>query len=226
MRPSLLSFFYLFLLFTSDFSLYAFDIALPPQSHQLIEVVVDAQKDSNATLFCWEKDTKWHQRCRFDAKIGRNGIANGLGIFPKSFKSDSKKEGDGKSPSGLFHISSSFGYAQKAYNKTLPYLQVDKRLECVDDSNSSFYNQILNHTTGYNSFEKMRRVDNLYQYGLVIDHNPQSIKGAGSCIFVHIMRPDHAATAGCTALKKADLLRLLRFLDADKKPLFYLHLKH
>jgi len=54
--------------------------------------------------------------------------------------------------------------------------------------------------------------------GLVIAHNPQRTPGAGSCIFLHLWMNGSEGTAGCTALHRADLMELLRWLDVAKHP--------
>ena len=203
-------------------SLYGFDIKLPQDSYQLIEVVVTNNQSSDATLHFWYKDKRWHKRFSTKAKIGRNGIAWGLGLLPNRL-GRIKKEGDGKSPAGLFTISSAFGYAKEALNKNFAYTPIDKKLLCIDDTNSPFYNRLVTKPHKAKSYEQMYRSDGLYEYGLVIDHNKEGKKGAGSCIFLHIMRSDASPTAGCTAIKKASLIRLIKLLEQKKKPLFYLH---
>ena len=71
----------------------------------------------------------------------------------------------------------------------------------------------------WHSSEQMRRDDVLYQWGVVVEHNPAAIPGAGSCIFLHIWRNSAAPTAGCTAMAESDLVRLLRWLDPAQHPI-------
>jgi len=60
----------------------------------------------------------------------------------------------------------------------------------------------------------MWREDGLYDALVVIGYNTDPvIAGAGSAIFLHIATPDFAPTAGCIAVAKEVLLRLLPVLS-------------
>jgi len=64
------------------------------------------------------------------------------------------------------------------------------------------------------SAERMWREDGLYDALVVIGYNTDPvIAGAGSAIFLHIATPDFAPTAGCIAVAKEVLLRLLPVLS-------------
>ncbi len=58
--------------------------------------------------------------------------------------------------------------------------------------------------------EQMWRKDHLYDLVVVLGYNdgPRS-RGRGSAIFMHLAAPDFAPTAGCIALREADLRSLL-----------------
>ena len=59
-----------------------------------------------------------------------------------------------------------------------------------------------------------------YKYGIVVNHNhideAGAIKGAGSCIFIHIKK---VPTAGCTVMSESEMKEIIKWLDADKEPL-------
>ena len=60
------------------------------------------------------------------------------------------------------------------------------------------------------SSEELLRDDRLYDIVMVLSHNRRPrIMGAGSAIFLHVARPDFGPTAGCVALRLADLQKLL-----------------
>jgi len=133
-----------------------------------------------------------------------------------------KKEGDGKAPAGLFRLGNGFGYAPTAFKISFPYAIYQTTDHCVDDSNSMWYNQIVDSTKvkrDYKSFEHMRLKNNLYKYGITIKHNPNSIAQAGSCIFMHIRSENKKGTAGCTAMSEDNMVTLLKWLKEEKKPL-------
>jgi len=58
-----------------------------------------------------------------------------------------KKEGDGKSPAGVFNLTYAFGYAASKEMKGLKinYKEITAMLECIDDVKSEYYNQVINN---------------------------------------------------------------------------------
>ncbi len=206
-------------LFLPLFSTFGFAHA----SEQLILIVSDDFNNTHAVLTRYEKEQNEFNKVGKTTivNIGRNGLAWGIGesgFTPKAGE-PIKKEGDGRAPAGIFVISKAFGYAPTIKTK-MPYVQADKELICVDDSQSKDYNKILdkNRSDSPKSFEWMRREDDLYKIGLVVEHNTEAKKGAGSCIFFHIRKSEDAPTAGCSAMKEEDLNTIIRWLDPAKKP--------
>jgi D-alanyl-D-alanine dipeptidase len=135
-----------------------------------------------------------------------------------------KKEGDGKAPAGIFRLSRAFGYApQPPAGSKIGYVALSPSIECVDDAASRYYNRIEDReavTPDWHSSEQMLRSDDLYRWGLVVDHNadpPQP--GAGSCIFMHIWLGPGQGTVGCTAMPQAKIESLLSWVDPAKNPL-------
>lgn len=166
----------------------------------------------------------------FEIVVGKAGLAWGSGVSlsllsnVRGASDPVKKEGDGKAPAGIFRISRAFGYAaQPLAGLKLSYVSLLPSIECVDDTASRFYNRIEDRTAvtpDWHSSETMRRSDELYRWGLVVDYNsgpPQP--GAGSCIFMHIWRGPGQGTAGCTAMPQPKLEQLLTWIDPGKQPL-------
>jgi hypothetical protein len=161
--------------------------------------------------------------------VGTKGMGWGLGLTPTDFTETRdpldpvKKEGDGKSPAGVFGIGSAFGYADRApLGWKLHYTTLTPTVECVDDSSSHFYNTIVDRartTPDWNSSEKMASAGISYRWGAVIEHNPEAAPRGGSCVFLHIWSgPDHG-TAGCTAMPQEQLEPILAWLDPAKMPI-------
>nr|WP_231138717.1 hypothetical protein [Francisella orientalis] len=74
--------------------------------------------------------------------VGKNGLAWANSIYQSLADADSKKkEGDSKSPAGIFDIDKTFGFANIS---AVEYVRLKTGIECVDDSNSKYYNQIVN----------------------------------------------------------------------------------
>jgi L,D-peptidoglycan transpeptidase YkuD (ErfK/YbiS/YcfS/YnhG family) len=59
----------------------------------------------------------------------------------------------------------------------------------------------------------LRREDHLYDFIVEIDHNTSPrIAGRGSAVFLHLARENFAPTAGCVAMTRSAMVRLLRRL--------------
>jgi hypothetical protein len=168
--------------------------------------------------------------------VGRNGLGWGIGVIPtddsqvRSASDPVKREGDGKSPAGIFALGTAFGYASEPLRGLkIPYLNLTSSIECVDDPVSKHYNRIVDRSVvapDWNSSEHMRDVGESYRWGVVVDHNGTVTDdanlpkpGGGSCVFLHIWHTYDQGTAGCTAMSETDLETLLGWLDPVRKPL-------
>ncbi len=180
-------------------------------SSQLLLAFTNSAGQTRAELFCLEKasDTWRFAMPPIEAVVGRKGIAEPL----------LKREGDGKSPHGIFPIGNSFGYEVQVDTR-MPYKQVSTDDIWVDDPASSEYNRMVKKgATQAKSFEEMKRKDEMYKLGLVVEYNTNPVTpGHGSAIFVHIWKKPFSPTAGCLAMSEEDITNLLKFLDPGKKP--------
>jgi L,D-peptidoglycan transpeptidase YkuD (ErfK/YbiS/YcfS/YnhG family) len=158
--------------------------------------------------------------------VGRNGLGWGRGLNePANLPGPIKKEGDGKSPAGIFRLSSAFGVAEPGLTVgiRLPYQRLTSAIECVDDVKSVRYNSIVDRSgigrPDWNSSEKMLAVGERYRLGVVVDHNTDPREpGGGSCIFLHIWENAKTGTSGCTAMAPARMEDLVTWLDPAAHP--------
>lgn len=177
-------------------------------------IVVEPLTGSQARVTAWElRDGWWHQTLHtMPAVVGRNGIA----------PAGEKREGDGRTPSGTYPLGLAFGYAPSIETK-LKYRQSTDEDHWVDDSKSPQYNRWVNGTPDASSFEEMKRDDDLYEYGAVIEYNTAPIvPGNGSAIFMHVWRGPDKSTSGCVALSRDNLKDILAWLDESKHPVITL----
>jgi len=195
-----------------------------PESQQLLVVTTESWSTPSGILQRYEKKgTQWKKTGKTVAvKIGRNGLGWGRGLhsIPKNAKYI-KKEGDGKAPAGIFTLKQAFGYEK--FTTDYPYKVYRETDHCVDDIHSKFYNKIVDSTkteADYQSFEHMKFPKEYYRYGIVVNHNhideKGALRGAGSCIFIHIKQ---IPTAGCTVMTEAEVKEIIRWLDKKKNPL-------
>lgn len=206
------------------------DLGLPAATTQVLLVTTGGWTDIAATAVCLERTAAGWRRVgdAMPAQVGKGGLGWGVGLHEDG-DGPQKREGDGRAPAGVFTIGTAFGYAEAPpAGVTLPYRTATARDYFVDDPQSPDYNRWRRIPEGeandpsqhWGSCERMRRDDPLYEYGAVVGHNvAPTIAGRGSAIFLHVQSGPGAPTAGCTAMAKDDLLRLLRWLRPDAAPL-------
>lgn len=205
--------------------------AVPPTTTQLLLSTTTDWDSTAATVVRLERTADgWRQvGGPIAARVGRSGLAWGIGLHREGAPGPQKREGDGKAPAGLFTLGPAFGYADTPPPGTsLPYRVATARDYFVDGVDSPDYNSwqhiaadLPNEPgTRWSSCERMRRDDALYEFGVVVGHNmPHAIAGRGSAIFLHVWSGAEGATAGCTAMARQDLLGLLAWLRPDCQPL-------
>ncbi|MCD9088447.1 hypothetical protein [Stenotrophomonas sp. SY1] len=221
------------LAFTAPFA-SASPLATPVHdARQLVVVTAPSWDAPSGRLQAFERgDGGWKPHAAsFDVSLGRTGIAWGIGLHPQQDNGPQKREGDGRSPAGIFNIGPAFGYADHA-GTALPYQPMLATSYCMDVPASPLYNRIVDaakvgQDAVKGSTEAMRldlhnKGDIRYREGFVIEHNPANVPGQGSCIFAHLRRAAGEATAGCTAMEPRQMSDLLAWLSPAAKPLFVL----
>lgn len=136
--------------------------------------------------------------------IGRGGIA----------AAGEKREGDLKTPSGSFGLRGCYYRPDRISppKTALPLIALTPEDGWCDDPEHALYNQPVKLPFD-GRHEKLWREDNVYDLIIPLGYNDgvdgPIIKGAGSAIFMHVMRDDGIGTEGCVALKRDDLLEVL-----------------
>ena len=116
-------------------------------ARQLV-LVTTADWDANQGVAArYERDTDaaaWRQIAAFPVSIGRHGSAWGSGLHAATDVDAGpvKREGDGRSPAGVFALGTAFGYAGQA-STGLPYAQMHSDSWCMDVPDSPLYNRIV-----------------------------------------------------------------------------------
>ena len=181
-------------------------------SKQIVLVCNDTIHSTGVLIQTFEKKGRhWIKKFSdFKGSVGRHGFA----------PFQEKREGDGKSPTGIFKLGPVFGYAEQVAT-SMAYRQATEKDFWIDDPNSDDYNKwVTRETPPTVSHERMKRNDDLYKLGIVVQYNTrQTVKGNGSAIFVHIQSKPGSPTAGCVALSEENLRQLVQWLQPDKVPL-------
>lgn len=205
---------------------------LPKDSTQCLVGISDGWGSSNVTLRFYEKKgPNWISVAdSWKGRLGKNGLVWGKGIHPLAGGAITKKEGDNRSPAGVFAIGGAWGYQPTIRKQPgLPYRQVTARDLWVEDPTSPRYNQnvVLDHdaVTAWEKKQQMKQTDPVHSLKLFIAHNapPNATPNAGSSIFFHIWRAEGARpTAGCTTMEKSKLEWLISRIDPARRPLYVL----
>lgn len=123
-----------------------------------------------------------------------------------------KREGDGASPAGVWPIRKVLYRPDRGAKPqtALPVAAMAPDDGWCDAPDDPAYNRAVDLPYPA-SAEAMWREDGIYDVVVVLGHNDDpAVAGAGSCIFLHLNRPDYPPTQGCVAIAREDLERLLR----------------
>ncbi|MDQ0437385.1 L,D-peptidoglycan transpeptidase YkuD (ErfK/YbiS/YcfS/YnhG family) [Kaistia dalseonensis] len=138
----------------------------------------------------------------YPCALGRSGLTHG------------KREGDGGTPASRMRVVE-IRYRPdrvarpRSLLPTRPLRADDGWCDQVWDAN---YNRPVKLPYRA-SHEAMWRADHLYDVVVVLDWNlSRRAQGRGSAIFFHLARPGFSPTEGCVAVRKADMLAILRRL--------------
>ncbi len=215
-----------------------------PPTHdaaQLVVVTTASWTSTTGRLQRWERGAQGWQAAgpAVDVVVGQSGLGWGIGLqgFAQGPGEPKKMEGDSRAPAGIFPLTSTLGKGGVPQTR-MPRHTIDADDVCVDDVSSAFYNRVVvdappvsldsEASAPWNSAEPMLRPkDALYDLAVVVDHNHavdaadgmKPIKGAGSCVFLHVWRRPNSPTIGCTAMPHAALIDVVMWLDPAKQPL-------
>ena len=205
---------------------------LPANSKQCLVGTAATWDSSMVTLRLYERTgNTWKPVSEaWQGRLGKNGLIWGKGLHTVPAGALTKKEGDNRSPAGVFSIGGAWGYEPSIVKKAaLPYRQVTPRDLWVEDPASPNYNRnvILEHdpATAWEKKQQMKQDDPVHSIKLFIAHNapPNVTPNAGSSIFFHIWRGGGSKpTAGCTTMEKMKLQWLISQIDPAKNPLYVL----
>ena len=139
--------------------------------------------------------------------VGKRGIAT------------KRKEGDLITPLGVYKIKYLL-YRDDRVNKfhtSFETKKITRSLGWCDDSKSKDYNKLITYPFKHRA-EKLFRKDNIYDLILVLNFNMNpTYRNKGSAIFIHVAKPNFTATKGCVALKKNNLIKLIKKIKKNTK---------
>ena len=147
-----------------------------------------------------------YNKLKVKCAIGKKGIGN------------KKKEGDLITPIGEFNIK--YILYRRDRVKILTKLKkkvIKKNMGWCDDTKSIHYNKLVKLPFAH-KHEKLYKKENIYDIILVLNFNMNPVKkNKGSAIFIHVSKINYKKTEGCVAIKKLDLIKLLREINPNTK---------
>ena len=166
------------------------------------QIMIVAVSDDGARLCLYEKEEEWKLILETEAIIGKNGLGK-------------TKEGDGKTPIGVFCFVEAFGIMENPGTK-IRYTQVKENDYWVDDSSSSYYNQFVSTdvvTKDWDMAERIVEFGESYHYVLATSYNVERIRGKGSAVFLHCVSSEAESTAGCIAIPEQYMREIMKRLS-------------
>lgn len=129
-----------------------------------------------------------------------------------------KREGDGATPMGRWQLGQVFYRPDRIHDPiqtALPIQPLTEHSGWCDAPDDPAYNQFVSRPYAA-SHEAMWRDDGLYDIVVTTDHNTDpAIPGLGSAIFLHCRHETGKPTAGCIAIARDVLHRILADLDPE-----------
>lgn len=147
--------------------------------------------------------SKWVLVFETEAIIGKNGLGK-------------TKEGDGKTPVGVFVFVEAFGILENPGTK-MSYTKVDETHYWVDDSTSGYYNQLVSTDVikkDWISAEHVIDFGESYHYVLATSYNMERIPGKGSAVFLHCTSQESEVTAGCIAVPEQYMKKIMKRVNS------------
>ena len=130
-----------------------------------------------------------------------------------------KREGDGGTPRGTFRpVRLWWRGDRSARPRTfLPVRAIGSEDAWCEDPADRHYNQPVRLGLDRGG-DRLKRDDHLYDFIIEIDHNTAPrIAGRGSAVFLHLARENFSPTAGCVAMTRSAMLRLLKDLGPQTR---------
>ena len=128
-----------------------------------------------------------------------------------------RKEGDLITPEGNYKIKYILFRKDRIKNikSKVKKIEIKKNMGWCDDPQSKEYNKIVKLPSIY-SHEKLYKKENIYDIIIVLNYNMHPIiKNKGSAIFIHIAKKNYKKTAGCVAIEKKRLLKIIKELKKN-----------
>lgn len=169
-------------------------------------IFVKYQGGTRATLVMYKKvaskkKSRWEKILSCSAFVGQNGI-------------DKEREGDRRTPTGTYWITSAFGIKKNPGTK-VPYTKVNRYIYW--SAEKATYNKMIDvRDLGRSWMAGEHLIDYRpqYHYALVVGYNQTCVYQKGSAIFLHV-KGNYPYTGGCIAVSEGNMKKIMK--NATKK---------
>jgi L,D-peptidoglycan transpeptidase YkuD (ErfK/YbiS/YcfS/YnhG family) len=169
---------------------------------KLVCVIGSGSSDCTVSFHKKDKNGQWNQIFSDDGDCGSEGITY------------QKREGDNKTPAGLYSFHLAFGLKSDpgAY---LDYRKITEYDYWIDDVNSPYYNTWVNAADTPGDYQSEHLIDHnpSYNYALSINYNVDCTPGLGSAVFLHCYNGT-GFTTGCIAISENHMKTLVKEVDS------------
>ena len=168
--------------------------------------VVAGIGETTAWVSMHEKNSagSWEQIMTTPGFIGKKGL-------------EKTREGDSKTPVGIFHFNKAFGI-EKNPGCAFDYVKVDENFYWSGDANYK-YNQLVDIRDYKNlnkaDSEHLIEINPGYKYALNISYNEEGIAGKGSAIFLHCFGTLKTYTDGGVTIPEDKMLFVMKNVKKD-----------
>ena len=177
-------------------------INIPADSQVLITLAGSSTLDTGElNVYTKGDDGAWKTvYAGIRAKYGMNGLYK-------------EKEGDSKTPVGVFKMNTPFGIADSVEGFPDNYIKVDSDMYWNGDSASDRYNKLVN-AKEYTAFDRsasehLINYSGYYDYCIDTGYNYEGTPYRGSAIFLHcVVNDEH--THGCIAIPKEYMTEIMK----------------
>ena len=142
----------------------------------------------------------WTEVLSTKAMLGKNGLGK-------------EKEGDNKTPMGVFKMNTPFGIKDALPGFPENYLKVNKNHYWCGDSASAAYNKLVDASAGVSfsrsASEHLIDYAGYYDYCIDSGYNPDGTPYKGSALFLHCAVGGQT-THGCIAIPEKDMIEVLK----------------
>jgi len=164
---------------------------------------------TNSNIIVTKKSLLFFNKKKYQCSIGLGGIKK------------NKTEGDGTTPSGKFGLQCIYYRKDriKKLTSNLDLIPINKNMIWCDDPTHKLYNKQTTFKKKIKfSYERLFLKNNIYDIFIVIKYNLIKIrKFKGSAIFIHLADKNYKKTQGCIALKKKNLIEIIKKIKKNTK---------